>query len=120
MNTIKRKLTPQQRQFWFRVAQKKYMPNDRAHKWKIDRRGRAPNECHVCRNAIETWEHMEYDCDGVKKWMEKMKDAYEDYADGDEWRIPARDEWRRTNTEDEGRYDDGDSDWKVDVPQRKE
>ncbi len=39
---------------------------------------------------------MEYECDGVKKWMEKMKNAYEEYTDMEngEWRMPTRDEWR--------------------------
>jgi len=90
MTSIARQLTPQQRQFWWRVAHKNYMTNDRAHKWKVDRRGRAPNECNVCRSAIESWDHMEYECDGVKKWMERMKSAYEEYTDMEngEWRIP--------------------------------
>ena len=46
---------------------KKYMTNNQAHKWKLDRRGRAPSECNVCRDEIETWNPMEYECAGVKK-----------------------------------------------------
>jgi hypothetical protein len=96
MSTIARKLTPQQRQFWWRVAHKKYMTNNKAHKWKLDRRGRAPSECNVCRDEIETWDHMEYDCDGVKKWMERLRGVYENYTDmkNGDWTVPTRDEWR--------------------------
>ena len=70
MTTIKNKLTPQQRQFWWRVAHKKFQPNNRAHKWKVDARGRAASQCSVCKGPKEDWKHMEYGCDGVQKWIE--------------------------------------------------
>ena len=95
MDTIARKLTPQQRQFWFRIAHKNYMTNNRAHKWKLSKGERAPNECNVCHAATENWEHMEYDCDGVQKWLKRLKQTYENYTEKKhgEWRIPTRDEW---------------------------
>jgi hypothetical protein len=96
MTTIANKLTPQQRQFWWRVAHKKYTTNNTAHKYKSDGRGRAPNECSVCRNEVETWEHMEYDCDGMKHWMKRLKNVHANYTEKKEgeWKIPTREEWR--------------------------
>ena len=94
MTTLARKLTPKQRQFWWRVAHRKYMTNNRAHKYKIDARGRAPNECNICKDGVETWDHMEYDCDGVRKWMARMEVVYSKYTGKDDWTIPTRQEWR--------------------------
>ena len=59
MSTIARKLTPEQRQFWWKVAHRKHMTNDRAHKWKVDERGRAHTNCPVCRHENETWNHYD-------------------------------------------------------------
>jgi hypothetical protein len=97
MTTIKNKLTPQQRQFWWRVAHKKFQTNDRAHRWKVDARGRAADQCSVCKGPKENWEHMEYNCDGVQKWIERLSAVYAKYTRGrevEEWTKPDREEWR--------------------------
>ena len=98
MTTIKKILTPQQRQFWWRIAHKKFQTNNRAHKWKVDQvRGRAAEQCSVCKGPKENWAHMEYDCDGVQKWIEKLGTIYEQYTRGKEaasWTKPDRAEWR--------------------------
>ena len=94
MTTLARKLSPKQRQFWWRVAHKNYMTNNRAHKCKIDAQGRASNECPICRHEIETWNHMEFECDGVKNWMERMKTDYGNRTGRDDWKTMTREEWR--------------------------
>ena len=38
MTSIAKRLTPHERQFWWRVAHRNFMTNNRAHKWKVDRR----------------------------------------------------------------------------------
>ena len=97
MTTIRDNITPQQRQFWWRVAHKKFQTNARAHKWKVDDRGRAANQCSVCKGPKEDWGHMEYDCDGVQKWIDRLGDVYAVYTrgrDAPRWTRPDRDEWR--------------------------
>lgn len=97
MTTIaKGLLTPQLKQFWWKVAHKKIMTNNRAHKWKLNNRGRAPNECNVCHKTIENWEHMEDGCEGVKEWRERLKKIHEKHW-GDQrekWQKMTREDWR--------------------------
>ena len=54
MTEIRNKLTPKQREFWWRVAHKKFQTNRQAHKWKVDpNRGRAAEVCSVCKGPKE-------------------------------------------------------------------
>jgi hypothetical protein len=97
MTTIKEKLTPQQRQFWWRVAHKKYQTNNQAHKWKVDASGRAASQCSVCKGPKEDWAHMEYECDGIQKWIKQLGALYEKFTRGKDvqrWKKPDRAEWR--------------------------
>ena len=55
------------------------MTNERAHKWKIGKRGRVGNICHVCKKEKDTWEHMTYDCSGIQEWIRKIEASYIKY-----------------------------------------
>jgi hypothetical protein len=98
MTEIRNKLTPKQREFWWRVAHKKFQTNKQAHKWKVDpTRGRAAEVCSVCKGPKEDWDHMEYECTGVQKWLEMLEEVYDKYTRGREvekWVKPTRKEWR--------------------------
>jgi len=98
MTNIGKMLTPQQRQFWWRVAHRKFQTNSQAHKWKVDpNRGRAAEVCSVCKGPKENWDHMEYGCTGVQTWLEQLENMYEKYTRGREvekWVKPTREEWR--------------------------
>ena len=109
MTTIRNKLTPKQREFWWKTAHRVYKTNDRVHKYKVDERGRQASECQVCRADKETWSHMEYDCVGMQRWMERVGKVYEKYVEEikkerrqegkkekeiEKWTKPSREQWR--------------------------
>jgi hypothetical protein len=81
MTTIRNKLTPKQREFWWKTAHKVYKTNDRVHKYKVDDRGRQASECQVCRADKETWSHMEYECVGMQRWIKRVGKVYEKYVE---------------------------------------
>ena len=97
MTKIKNDLTPKEREFWWRTAHKTYMTNDRVHKFMIDARGRKSNECKMCQGHKETWDHMEYDCTEVQRWLTRIEQVYENYVEfpenAEEWKRPTREEW---------------------------
>ena len=104
MTTIRNKLTPKQREFWWKTAHRVYKTNDRVHKYKVDERGRQASECQVCRADKETWSHMEYDCVGMQRWMERVGNVEEIKKERiqegkkekeiEKWTKPSREQWR--------------------------
>ena len=103
MTTIRNDLTPKQREFWWKTAHRVYMTNDRAHKYMVSERGRTANVCKMCNKHKETWQHMEYGCEELQKWLDRLEQIYNEYVKGkeaDEWKKPTQDEWRlKENTE---------------------
>ncbi len=52
----------------------------------------------VCKKEVETWDHYEFECEGLKRWLKELGDVYEDYVkedqDPERWREITRKEWR--------------------------
>ena len=96
--TVKNKLTPKQREYWWRTAHKTFMTNDRMHKFKVDEKGRRGNECKMCCQGKETWGHMEYECEEVQKWLRRLEGVYHSHVKEKEeavrWEKPTLEEWR--------------------------
>lgn len=100
--TIKRMLTPKERQFWWKVAYKLIQPNRRKSKWLRMKNGeKCDDKCPVCKEKAETWEHMEYECEVLQEYQEAIRTVYEEYVikhktfmRAEKWRKPTIAEWR--------------------------
>ena len=81
MTTIRKKLSPGQREFWWKIAHRAYTTNSKLHKWKVDGDIRHTNMCVVCGDQKETWEHMEFECTELQKWIEMLEEVYEEFME---------------------------------------
>ncbi len=61
----------------------------------------------MCKHAIETWEHYEYECDVLHGYIDRLSEVYEYYMSktGKKietvWKKPTREEWRLDVSEEE-------------------
>ena len=105
--TIRKKLTPKERQFWLRCAYQTIQPNKRKSKWLKQRNGEEwTDKCPTCKKEVETWSHMEYECEKLESYMYEVRWVYDEYVirneikNAQEWTTPTIDEWRlETGTE---------------------
>ena len=68
-------LTTREKTYWFKTAHRAIQTNVRKNKWLKNDDGREHTDrCQMCKYAIETWEHYEYECDVLHSiWTEWMK-----------------------------------------------
>ena len=105
--TIRKKLTPKERQFWLRCAYQTIQPNKRKSKWLKQRNGEVwTDKFPTCKKEVETWSHMEYECEKLESYMYEVRWVYDEYVirneikNAQEWTTPTIDEWRlETGTE---------------------
>jgi hypothetical protein len=65
------------------------------------------DKCPICKEEVETWEHMEYECEVIQEFQEAIQMVYEDcvikhktFLRAAKWRRPTIEEWRlETNQE---------------------
>ena len=60
----------------------------------------------TCKKEVETWSHMEYECEKLESFMYEVRWIYDEYVkrneikNAQEWTTPTIDEWRlNTGTE---------------------
>ena len=73
IQSIQRRLTAKERDFWWRLTHKTIQTRKRESKWKKDKNGMAiENTYPICNEEEESWEHYEYDCKGVTDMNKKV------------------------------------------------
>ena len=72
IKTIQRKLTAKERDYWWRLTHRVVSIKKRESKWRRDDEGKlVSSKCPVCKNVEETWEHYDFECEGVKEMNER-------------------------------------------------
>ena len=98
MTEVRGILTPRQREFWWKIAHRAYVTNDRRHHYVYEDEDRLANVCRMCHVTKETWSHMEYECRVVQEWLRYLRVLYSMFTDTvvteDNWTIPTPSEWR--------------------------
>jgi len=79
---LRKRMTPKQREFWWRCAHGAVMQNERTHKFVVMRERRMHNACPLCKTEVETAKHMEYECEVVQRWIDELEELFSKYVEG--------------------------------------
>jgi hypothetical protein len=73
IKSINKKLTPKERDFWWRHTHELISIRKNEHKWrKNDDGSMMTNICAMCMKEIETRQHYEYGCETNEKWRKHV------------------------------------------------
>lgn len=98
MTKLFKRLESRERQFWLMVAHKRLDTCQMLSKWMVMNDDMmVPPICPLCRQGVETWDHMEYECMVLREYMSRLSEVAAQFLKPEElgsWHTPSRNEWR--------------------------
>ena len=87
---IQKRLTADERNYWWRLTHRVTPIKKRESKWRKDKNGDAMRStCPVCKEEEEDWDHYDYECKGVKEMNKRVaeKAGREQPYTREQWRL---------------------------------
>ena len=79
LHAIKRRLTPKERDYWWRLNHGLISIKKNEHKWRKNEDGsQMSDKCPVCKEEIEDRQHYDYDCKQTQRFIDRITETFDE------------------------------------------